>query len=343
MTYSDIYAFAIALGYAPERLPPHYKGNLTNVASGYYRPLEEGKEQNAYDFVRRNLGAFVQFVAWRYIAQTMINRSDADEQAPAVCTSLASAGSESQNIDWIGDMTVERPAVVHLPMSGGRFKSINLQLPDGMVGKLAESYAPQKEVAQAYLSAVRAFKNAAQSELMRMERQRRSAEEDAFEKAAQTISALTDGTGWRLEGQYLVYDQPIIATRLMFRNKIFNLPEQYQGKFTIYEIKVRVGTRILNPVAKGHHPHVQGDYPNDFTTMCVGELEATEIANIAKIPEMMETLYYHSMWENHASHMINYLVDIGFRRQFADEYPGLSEYIMKAYEKGEWDEEVFHT
>jgi hypothetical protein len=247
---------------------------------------------------------------------------------------------DTQNVDWLSDVTTERALTLELP-SKNDIKQMILRLPEGMVGNVCTSYIPSKLVAQSYLSGVTSVRKLINSLVGRYREDAAHARASSFGDAFRTLSTILRQPGWDIQGSELVYTNRIEVERVMYKGKLFDLPPEYKGRLYINEIRMPAAPTIGNVTGRGLHPHVSGSNPTVLSNLCTGTLSGAPISEVVNLPEALRTAYYGSMYGGKATRMIEYLFSMGFKNEFAEEFPGLSECLINAYHDGVSNGEVF--
>ena len=344
--YRDIAEFGVAMGGTPhETALPWYNRRAIIAVGDIYRPWG-GDEMTApdplFDMVKANLGLFVHFLSWR-LARNMMFRTPEhrDTMEVAASTAAFSSGSGRQNIDWLFDVTTERGAKLSLEQSDGTFKSIMLRLPDGMVGKVCESYVPSNTMARTYLSSVGSMRQFIGNMTGRYRNEVSNAEIKGFASATSVLEAILDNPKWELRNGRLYYTERIEPDHVVYHGRFLKLPDEYLGKFYIDEFSIKAAPIIHNVRARGFCPHIAGGIPSEEHDLCIGNLLGKPIAKVVEIPDMLKSINYHSMFAGRSTRMIEYLFRLGFESEFKEEFPGLQESLLAAFRRGEGAGEVF--
>jgi len=341
--YSDIYEFGLAMGLPARDIPARYRRNSRTIYGTLTpTPIEDrygDMVDPLYNLVRNNLGLFVQFLAWR-VSKRSFSTANPNVANVAASTSTFAVGMDTQNVDWLSDVTTERALTLELP-SKNDIKQMILRLPEGMVGNVCTSYIPSKLVAQSYLSGVTSVRKLINSLVGRYREDAAYARASSFGDAVGTLSTILRQPGWDIQGSELVYTNRIEVERVMYKGKLFDLPPEYKGRLYINEIRMPAAPTIGNVTGRGLHPHVSGSDPTVLLNLCAGTLSGAPISEVVNLPEALRTAYYGSMYGGKATRMIEYLFSMGFKNEFAEEFPGLSECLINAYHDGVSNGEVF--
>lgn len=350
--YSDLYAFGIAMGLPAAQIPPGYAGSVASVAMYGPHPfrgrLYRGAPGNwnpedpdpLFELIKQNLALCTQFLAWRLSYRSFRNVRQRLPDA-AASSVIMSAGADEQNIDWIIDMTKERAVTIGLPSGGGEFSEIRLQLPEGMVGKVCESYRPPELVARSLMSGLNSIRRSAMAVINRQRSEIESAKAKAYADAANAMSAILSTPGWSIRDNRLVYTNRISVKNVMYEGVLLDLPPQLVDELYLTEISVEISSTIQDVRGMGFHPHLATPCPDEEAELCAGDLSGAPIEKVVELPRAMETVYYDSMYGYRAASLIEYLFGPGFRLHNADKYPGLEEYLINKYRDGKADGEVF--
>lgn len=341
----DIVAFGVAMGLTADDLSPDIAARASCMIAfrgqpGVYSP--HGGGDVLFDCVRDNLGLFVGFAAWRLtVANYTLDGSMPYEHKGAVAASSATValGTDRQNIDWMVDVTAEKCGTVRLNRNNGLFTEISLNLPEDMVGKVCEAYVPPKLLAKSYFGAVSALQQSVKKITesyrvnMALERKR------GFDAALPVLENILSNPSWTIKDGALCYANRIVADRVLLREKMYHLPKELEGKFYIDDLHVPLADTIGEVTGRGYSPHCLGGMR--LGAVCIGNHRGHSITTLDDLVKDLTIINYHSMFGNNATSLVNYLVNIGFRHTFCDEYPGLSEYLVKAEKNGEAIGEVF--
>lgn len=341
--YSDLYAFGIVMGLPAAKIPPGYAGNEDRVRT--YKPHPFGNRNPEdpdplFELIKQNLALCTQFIAWRLSYRSFRNVRQRLPDA-AASSVIMSAGADEQNVDWIIDMTKEQAVTIGLPSGGGGFSEIRLQLPEGMVGKVCESYRPPELVARSLMSGLNSIRRNAMAVINRQRSEILRAKAEAYKDAVNAISAILSAPGWSIRDNRLVYTNRISVKNVMYEGVLLDLPPQLVDELYLTEISVGISSTIRDVRGMGFHPHLATSFTDEMAELCAGDLFDAPIAKVVELPRAMETVYYESMYGHRAASLIEYLFGPGFRDQNADDYPGLEEYLINKYRDGKVDGEVF--
>ena len=350
--YSDLYAFGIAMGLPAAQIPPGYAGSessvrmyephpfrnrLYRVAPGNWNPEDPDP---LFELIKQNLALCTQFIAWRLSYRSFRNVRQRLPDA-AASSVIMSAGADEQNVDWIIDMTKERAVTIGLPSGGGGFSEIRLQLPEGMVGKVCESYKPPELVARSLMSGLNSIRRNAMAVINRQRSEILRAKAEAYKDAVNAISAILSAPGWSIRDNRLVYTNRISVKNVLYEGVLLDLPPQLVDELYLTEISVGISSTIRDVRGMGFHPHLATSFTDEMADLCAGDLFDAPIAKVVELPRAMETAYYESMYGYRATSLIEYLFGPGFRARNAEKYPGLEEYLINKYRDGKVDGEVF--
>lgn len=341
--YSDLYAFGIAMGLPAAIIPPGYARNEDRVRM--YEPHPSGNRNPEdpdplFELIKQNLALCTQFIAWRLSYRSFRNVRQRLPDA-AASSVIMSAGADEQNIDWIIDMTKERAVTIGLPSGGGGFSEIRLQLPEGMVGKVCESYRPPELVARSLMSGLNSIRRSVMAVINHQRSEIVRAKAEAYADAANAMSAILSTPGWSIRGNRLVYTNRISVKNVLYEGVLLDLPPQLVDELYLTEISVEISSTIQDVRGMGFHPHLGTPCPDEEAELCAGDLSGAPIEKVVELPRAMETVYYDSMYGYRAASLIEYLFGPGFRPHNADKYPGLEEYLINKYRDGKVDGEVF--
>jgi len=107
---------------------------------------------------------------------------------------------------------------------------------------------------------------------------------------------------------YVVYNGPRIHPKYLLRNnQTYVLPTEISEAFFIDSIAVPLEDMLHDVYAKGWFPHRAAISDNNqidtaenemdkWSNLCIGELDRKPFERFIDLPEMMETIYFHSMY-----------------------------------------------
>lgn len=104
---------------------------------------------------------------------------------------------------------------------------------------------------------------------------------------------------------YVVYHGPRIECNAIMKDNImYHMPEDMVGKFFIDSIALRVQDDLCDAMAQGWMPHRSGETEEETAEseagrwggLCIGDLDCASFERFVEIPEMLKTVYWHSMY-----------------------------------------------
>ena len=298
-------------------------------------------EDPMFDAIRSHVGLFTQYLVWLCTAKAykkvIGTEKELNLDGTVASASISSFGASSMQPSWLQHVTVERPAMVSLTDRGARV-DLELEFEGMSPGDLGKSVAPPMMMAKMYQAAIDSARSAMWGHIDRFRNRVDTLERRAFGDAIATLQAVLADPRWKLKDNWLVFEETIEATSIMYYDRLYDLPDEYEGLFYIDSIRLKPAKTIELVMATGFHPHLAGSDPSNFNDLCVGEIVGTPIENILSIPESLTVINYGSMWGNSASDYIEYLVDDdgddGTYSDIRDEYPDLSNWLGDEHQCG---------
>ena len=104
---------------------------------------------------------------------------------------------------------------------------------------------------------------------------------------------------------YVVYHGPRIECDSIMKDGImYQMPDDLKGQFFIDTIAIRVRDSLGGAMAQGWMPHRAGETEEETVTsensrwggLCIGDLDGEKFERFIEIPEMLKTVYWHSMY-----------------------------------------------
>ena len=305
------------------------------------RRLEDCDEDPIFDAIRSHIGLFTQYLVWlcttKAYKRVIGTGSELNLNGTVASASISSFGASSMQPNWLQHVTVERPTMVSLTDRGARV-DLELEFEGVSPGDLGKSVAPPMMMAKMYQAAIDSARSAMWGHIDRFRYRIETLGQRAFGDAVATLQTVLIDPRWKLKDNWLVFEETIEATSIMYYDRLYDLPDEYEGLFYIDSIRLKPAKTIELVMATGFHPHLAGSDPDHFNDLCVGEIAGTSIENILSIPESLTVINYDSMWGNSANDYIEYLVnddgDDGTYCDIRNEYPDLSNWLDCEYECG---------